>query len=47
MNWDCGWYQIKGLLKEYFADDLADFNDLFKQLSDKMRPCVYELGFLK
>ena len=29
------------------ADDLADFNDLFKQLSDKMRPCVYELGFLK
>lgn len=47
MNWDCGWYQIKGLLKEYFADDLADFNDLYKQLSDKMRPMIYELGFLK
>ncbi len=47
MNWDCGWYQIKGLLKEYFADDLNEFNNLFKQLSDKMRPLVYELGFLK
>ncbi len=47
MNWDCGWYQIKGLLKEYFADDLVEFGELFKKLSDKMRPCVYELGFLK
>ena len=47
MNWDCGWYQIKGLLKEYFPDDLVEFGELFKKLSDKMRPCVYELGFLK
>ena len=47
MNWDCGWYQIKGLLKEYFADDLSDFNGLYKLLSDKMCPLVYELGFLK
>ena len=47
MNWDCGWYQIKGLLKEYFNDDLNNFSELFKKLSDKMRPLVYELGFLK
>ena len=47
LNWDCGWYQIKGLLKEYFPDDLVEFGELFKKLSNKMRPCVYELGFLK
>lgn len=47
MNWDCGWYQIKAVLKEYFADDLKEFQELYKILSDKMRPMVYELGFLK
>lgn len=47
MNWDCGWYQIKGILKEYFAEDLNHFSELFKKLSDKMEPMVYELGFLK
>ncbi len=47
MNWDCGWYQIKAVLKEYFSEDLTDFQELYKILSDKMRPMVYELGFLK
>ena len=47
LNWDCGWYQIKGMLKEYMPNDLKDFNELFKALADKMRPMVYELGFLK
>lgn len=47
MNWDCGWYQIKAVLKEYFADDLKEFQGLYKILADKMRPMVYELGFLK
>ena len=47
MNWDCGWYQIKAVLKEYFSEDLKDFQELYKILSDKMRPMVYELGFLK
>lgn len=47
MNWDCGWYQIKQLLSIYFKDDLKEFNALYKILSDKMRPMVYELGFLK
>jgi hypothetical protein len=47
MNWDCGWYQIKAILKEYFIEDLNAFSELFKNLSDKMRPLVYELGFLK
>lgn len=47
MNWDCGWYQIKGMLKEYMPNALKEFNELFKALGDKMRPMVYELGFLK
>ena len=47
MNWDCGWYQIKALLKEYFNDDLKEFQERYKILADKMRPMVYELGFLK
>lgn len=46
-NWDCGWYQIKALLKEFMPDDLKEFRNLYKQLADKMRPMVYELGFLK
>ena len=46
-NWDCGFYQIKALLKEFMPDDLKEFRALYKQLADKMRPQVYELGFLK
>lgn len=46
-NWDCGWYQIKALAKQYAKDDLEEFKKLYKALSDKMRPMVYELGFLK
>lgn len=45
--WDAGWYQIKGLLKEYHKEELDEFNKLYKDLEDKMRPMVYELGFLK
>ena len=47
MNWDCGWYQIKALVGEYFKNDLSEFQQLYKILGEKMRPMVYELGFLK
>ena len=47
LNWDCGWYQIKQLLKEFMPNELKEFNALFKTLADKMRPQIYELGFLK
>ena len=47
MNFDCGWYQIKGMLKEYMPNELKQFNDLHKKLAEKMRPLVYEVGFLK
>ena len=45
-TWDAGWYQIKGLLKEYFPDDLEEFNQMYHQFEDRMRPLVYEFGFL-
>ena len=47
MNWDCGWYQIKALVDNYLPAELKEFTALFNKLSDKMRPMVYELGFLK
>ena len=46
-NWDCGFYQIKKLCKEYMPEELNKFNEVYKVLADKMRPMVYELGFLK
>lgn len=46
-TWDAGWYQIKGLLSQYMKKELKEFNVLYKELELKMRPLVYELGFLK
>jgi len=43
-NWDCGWYQIKAMATK---DELKEFKVVFDKLSAKMRPMVYELGFLK
>lgn len=45
-TWDAGWYQIKGMLKEYMSNELKEFNNMYKALEDRMRPLVYELGFL-
>jgi len=46
LNWDCGWYQIKAVVKQYMPKEYEIFYELYKQLADKMRPLVYELGFL-
>ena len=46
-NWDCGYYQLKGLWSIYMKNEFKQFRDLFNALADKMRPMVYELGFLK
>lgn len=46
-NWDCGYYQLKALWKAYMPEELAKFRTLFNNLANKMRPMVYELGFLK
>lgn len=46
-TWDAGWYQIKGVLNEYMKDEYKEFVELYRNLEEKMRPMVYELGFLK
>ena len=46
-NWDAGFYQLKALWKQYLPDDFSEFKSLYKNLTDKMRPMVYELGFLR
>lgn len=45
-TWDAGWYQIKGMLKKYIPEELKEFNVLYKQLENRMRPLVVELEFL-
>ena len=45
--WDAGFYQLKAIWKEYMKDDFEEFKKLYKVLSDKMRPLVYSIGFLK
>lgn len=46
-SWDAGYVQLKLVWKEYFQEDFKEFRQLYKNLEDRMRPLVYELGFLK
>ena len=45
-SWDAGYAQLKLLWKEYYSEQFKEFRDKYKVLEDKMRPMVYELGFL-
>ncbi len=47
---DAGWYQIRKALEANAENQVTDFSDFkaaYATLSDKLRPMVYELGFLK
>lgn len=47
---DVGWYQIRKALEahsENHVADFADFKKAYEALTLKLRPLVYELGFLK
>jgi len=46
MAWDAGVYQLKHLWRDLFPTEWADLQDAFKVLSDKLRPGVYDHGFL-
>ena len=46
-SWDAGYAQLKLLWKEYYPEQFKEFRAKYKVLEDKMRPMVYELGFLK
>jgi hypothetical protein len=45
-SWDAGYAQLKLLWKEYYPEQFKEFRDKYKVLEEKMRPMVYELGFL-
>jgi hypothetical protein len=45
-SWDAGYAQLKLLWKEYYPEQFKEFRDKYKVLEDRMRPLVYELGFL-
>jgi hypothetical protein len=45
-SWDAGYAQLKLVWKEYFPNEFKEFRQLYKNLEDRMRPLVNELGFL-
>jgi hypothetical protein len=45
-SWDAGYAQLKLLWKEHYPEQFKEFRAKYKVLEDKMRPMVYELGFL-
>lgn len=47
LRWDAGWYQIKPLAQLLLPKRYAEFQTAFKALSNRLRPLVYTLGFLR
>jgi hypothetical protein len=45
-SWDAGYAQLKLVWKTYFPEEFKEFRQLYKDLETRMRPLVYELGFL-
>jgi hypothetical protein len=46
---DAGWYQIRKALEQYGGTELTDFDPFkaaFTALGAKLRPMVFEFGFL-
>jgi hypothetical protein len=46
---DAGWYQIRKALEQYSDTELTDFDPFkvaYAALGAKLRPMVFELGFL-
>lgn len=46
-TFDASFYQNKIIWKKYLPNEYNEFQKLYKTLCDKVRPMVYELGFLK
>jgi hypothetical protein len=50
---DVGWYQIRNALKkrnessDYLPIDFSEFEQVYKDLTAKLHPQVFELGFLR
>ena len=46
-NWDCGFYQLKWLIKDVDINDFREFQLLYRSFEDRVRLLVHECGFLK
>jgi hypothetical protein len=46
-SWDAGYAQLKLVWQEYHKEEFKVFRNAYKEFEDRMRPQVYELGFLK
>lgn len=46
-TWDAGFYQLKQIWKTYMKAEFDEFKSLYKKLSEKLLPQVYNLGFLR
>lgn len=46
-SWDAGYAQLKLIWKKYFAEEFKQFRKAYMEFEDRLRPLVYELGFLK
>ena len=47
-SWDAGYTQLKLVWKnDKFKKDFKEFRELYDNFEDRLRPLVYELGFLK
>lgn len=46
MNYDCGWYQIKEVVKIYLPTEWKEFNKLFDKFRNFMAQKVDDLGFV-
>jgi hypothetical protein len=47
LNWDIGFAQVKEILKVHMKNELKEFNKIYNEFCDELRPFVYKLGFLK
>jgi TRAP-type mannitol/chloroaromatic compound transport system substrate-binding protein len=45
-SWDAGYAQLKLVWKEYFPEQFKEFRQLYKNMEERIRPLVYDLGFL-
>ena len=46
-SWDAGLYQTKHLFRDLFPQEWSELQTAFKALAEKLRPGVYEYGFLR
>lgn len=45
-NWDASWYQLKPLIKKHLPTEWETFNTMYIDFENRLRPLVYQLGFL-